>query len=88
MGSVQVLGEFHKRGNTLQAVQGATFNGVSASMLRAGNHWREADRSTAEGDDAGVVKLVDALDSKSSDPRGHGGSTPPSGTTNPKGVAA
>ncbi len=30
---------------------------------------------------AGVVKLVDALDSKSSFPCGSGGSIPPSGTT-------
>ena len=31
---------------------------------------------------AGVVKLVDARDSKSRDPRGHGGSIPPSGINN------
>ena len=56
--------------------------------MRARTGRRKAERSGVSGDDAGVVKLVDALDSKSSDPRGHGGSTPPSGTTSTEGLAA
>ena len=54
--------------------------GVDCVPIQGGMYGTESWRDIDKGDDAGVVKLVDALDSKSSDPRGHGGSTPPSGT--------
>ena len=53
---------------------------VHWSLLRCGVQPDEREVRIQKRSKAGMAELADAADSKSADPCGHGGSTPPPGT--------